>query len=659
MTTAVLLTDWTVYFSDAPTTDGGHNQLRWTGTTGTTNIKDLYSALNDLMDNNTAGVGDYTAWGAQMRGTTPVSFQIGQIFTNDPDAWFIDPESIKHLTGGGLNSTGWTYSTGVRKGIFRVSMSSLGTIVAGDVGFTASNGTVTGVLLHVDTNLNELWIRPTNNTATHDWSTVAAGTVTVNAHTGTQDAAGITGNTIWSNIFTLGTIVAGTQLYVGQDQAVIANSEDSGAGLWWGTGQLDILVETTRQGTLLDSGYLTVYARLENKLYDNFVTDASAGGRSPVPLATDNDLNNTTVGAIAANGIALGFAGPYASDVDNDTTNEDYSIQLNCASNPLSYVYEYIKYINRIASATSINGLTGDQYIGIDYKLEYTSETGTVNIGDEVTGVTSGATGYVTNKNSTGLFATLNNSQGTFVTGENVSIGGNILVNLTAVTPISPKKQSPLGTFAGGRFFGAPGVYLTNVPGADLNNYEVIADDGLVYAEPVQVTFTLTGIQTDSEIRIYNNDLTTTRDTEITGIENSESVLQSATIINGGTGYSVNDKLTLTGGTFSTAAILNVDTIDGGVITSVSIDNPGAGYTDNPTVPTAHTGGTGSSATFNGTFRGSFSYTYTYTTDINITVVVFDLFSKDIRLTGLSLTTTNQSIPIQQNTERNYLTGSV
>ena len=659
MTTATVLTNWTVYFNDNPTVDGGSHQIRWTGTTGVTDIQDLYSALQDLWDNVSVGAGLYTEFGVPLLGITPTSFAIGQIFNNEPDAWFIDPESIKHLTGGGLQTTGWEYSTGVRKGIFRVSMSSLGTIVAGDVGFTASNGTVTGVLLHVDTNNNDLYIRPTNNTATHNWASVSSGTVSVNGHSGTQNAAGATGNNIWTNIFTLGTIASGTQLYVAQDQTVLTNSEDSGAGLWFGTGQLDILVQTTQEGVLLDEGFLTVYARQVNRLYDNFVTDASAGGRAPVPLATQNDLNNQTGGAIAANGITINYAGPYTADINDDATNESYSIQINCNSNPLSYVYEYLKYITRRGSTTpTLNGLTPEQYIGIGVRLDYASETGTVNIGAEVTGSTSGATGFITNKNTSGTYATLNNVQGEFVATENVTIGGNSLNNIT-VTSITSPKQSPLGTFAGGRFFGAPGVYLTNVAGADLNNYEVVADDGVTYAEPIQVTFTLSGVQTDSEIRIYNNDLTTTRDTEITGIENSESTLRGTNIINGGTGYTVNDKLTLVGGTFSTAAILNVDTVDGGVITSVSIDNPGTAYTINPTVPISVTGGTGSSATFNANFRGDFSYTYTYTTDINITIVIFNLFTKDIRLLGLSLTDTNQSIPVQQIVERNYLIGSV
>ena len=660
MTTATILTDWEVTFSDNPTVDGGHNQIRWTGTTGVTDTQDLYSAVMDLIDNDTAGVGDYMAWGTPMQAVTPTAFRIGQIANNDPNAWFIDPESIKHLTGGGLQTVGWTYETGVRKGIFKVSCSSLGTVVAGDVGFTASNGTVTGVLLHVDANLNELWIRPTNDTATHDWGTVSSGTITVNAHTATQDAAGTTGENIWTNAFTLGTIVSGSQLYVAQDQVVLDNSEDSGAGLWFGTGQIDILVATTLQDVLIDEGFITVYARKENNLFDHFTTDGSAGGRTPVPLATGDDLNNETTGAIAANGIVISYAGPYTADVDADLTDEDYSIQINCSNNDLSYVYEYVKYITRRGSATTLNGLTGDQYIGIDYRIDYTSETGTVNIGDEVTGVTSGATGYVTNKNSTGLYATLNNSQGTFVTGENVSIGGNIFVNLTAVLPIAPFKQSPLGTFAGGRYFGPPGAYLTNVPGSDLNNYQVIADDGVTYAEPISVTFALTGIVTDSEVRIYNDDLTTTLDTEITGTESSESVLLGATIINQGTGYSVNDTLTLVGGTFSSAATLNVDSIGGGgEVLTVSITSPGVGYTEDPVAPVSVTGGGGTLATFSPTFRGTFSYTYTYALDINVTIVIFNLYTKEVRLLGLSLTDTNQSIPVQQPVERNYLTGSI
>jgi len=43
MTTATVLTDWTVYFNDNPTVDGGSHQIRWTGTTGVTDLQDLVS----------------------------------------------------------------------------------------------------------------------------------------------------------------------------------------------------------------------------------------------------------------------------------------------------------------------------------------------------------------------------------------------------------------------------------------------------------------------------------------------------------------------------------------------------------------------------------------------------------------------------------------
>ena len=74
------------------------------------------------------------------------------------------------------------------------------------------------------------------------------------------------------------------------------------------------------------------------------------------------------------------------------------------------------------------------------------------------------------------------------------------------------------------------------------------------------------------------------------------------TIVSGGTGYTVGDVLTFVGGTpLTTAASVNVATVSGGVITSVT-RNPTNGfnsYTVLPTNPVAVTGGTGSSATFN------------------------------------------------------------
>jgi hypothetical protein len=73
--------------------------------------------------------------------------------------------------------------------------------------------------------------------------------------------------------------------------------------------------------------------------------------------------------------------------------------------------------------------------------------------------------------------------------------------------------------------------------------------------------------------------------TAVTGVLS----ITAPTIGNAGTGYAVNDVLTLTGGTFTTAATVQVDSVDtGGEILTISLLNGGA-YTVLPSSPAATT----------------------------------------------------------------------
>lgn len=72
----------------------------------------------------------------------------------------------------------------------------------------------------------------------------------------------------------------------------------------------------------------------------------------------------------------------------------------------------------------------------------------------------------------------------------------------------------------------------------------------------------------------------------------------SATVAAGGTGYTVNDVLTLVGGTFSTATTVTVVSVSGGVVTGVLISNNG-NYSVAPSTPATTTGGTGTGCTIN------------------------------------------------------------
>ena len=73
----------------------------------------------------------------------------------------------------------------------------------------------------------------------------------------------------------------------------------------------------------------------------------------------------------------------------------------------------------------------------------------------------------------------------------------------------------------------------------------------------------------------------------------------------GGTNYSVGDKITLTGGNFETACVLEVATLSGSAVATVTIDEPGL-YNIQPSDPVAQgsTDGSGSGATFNLSFGG-------------------------------------------------------
>jgi hypothetical protein len=498
MSVSLLGGDITVYFTNDT---GGDKQIRWTGSTANTatrTVNELYSALMDLFDNVTAGAGDYMNEGIPMKAITPTQYDIGLIETNDNEPWFIDNFTTEHLTGGTIETLGWTRTPGSTIGIVKVQCSSTGfNLTTSDIGDAITHGDGdAGTILDVDTTNFVVYIRPNSSDAANNFdSTSGTLTATTSTNTATQTAASTTGNSTWANVFTVGTIQGDEQIYVAQDETVLTP--------WWPVGQFNRLFRIRENSTFIDNGYLTVYIRRVNRLYDNFLVDASGGGANVAPVNSNFDLNNETVGAIAAAGITIGFSGPYTADVNDDATNETYSIQINAAGNTVEYVYEYLKYITRYTSTTDLNGVEGQQYIGIDFKIDYATETGTVNIGDTVTGSTSGATGIVVNKTAT--YVTLMNSEGTFVNGENLTVGANSLNTTSSVTGVAPTKTAPFGTFAGGRFFGAFGVLLTNVAGTDVNNYQLIADDGVTYAEPIQVSFTITAIQPGTEIRIFTD----------------------------------------------------------------------------------------------------------------------------------------------------------
>jgi hypothetical protein len=162
------------------------------------------------------------------------------------------------------------------------------------------------------------------------------------------------------------------------------------------------------------------------------------------------------------------------------------------------------------------------------------------------------------------------------------------------------------------------------------------------------ITFSVSNIETDSEVRVYD----APTQNELAGEENQNGEVVVAKVFSGGTGYSVSDILTVVGGT-GTAATLTVTAETGGVITAVSITTPGD-YSVNPPSPSSVTDAGNSNATFTLTVKGTFTYNYNAAGDIDAYLVVFHLDFKDIRIVDIVLSGTNQNIPVQQAVDRVY-----
>ena len=202
-------------------------------------------------------------------------------------------------------------------------------------------------------------------------------------------------------------------------------------------------------------------------------------------------------------------------DIDDDGTAEGYGITLNCQNNPLTEVYEWTKYITRNGetSTTNTDGIEGEQYVGATVFLEYsgTVSGGTIGEGDDVTQATSGATGIVISHDTTLKQILLRDTRGTFDTSNAVTSNdnsGSITPN-TAATGFNAVKAAPFGSLAGGRFFGARGVLLTNTVGADENNFQLIDSQGNTRTRPIAITLSVSNLTENGNETVATADYVT------------------------------------------------------------------------------------------------------------------------------------------------------
>ena len=586
--------------------------LYWIGGTNDNyTMNELYSAMQTLQDETTT-IDDGTCFSAE----TPTEYTIGKIDQGDNEPWYISFDLMEHITGGALKTTGWTRVEGSNTGIVCVPVDSGGSIVASDRGFdiTHSDGDSGTLLEFIDTGgaIDYCLIRPDSSAAGDSFDAAASDTLTCNAHTADVNAASTTGEQIWANIYTIGTIENDVHIYIYQGDASTTDNRsrvyswNSSTLDWYTNGHIDTTVAlkdiTASTWSVIDDGYLNVYARKGGDLYSNFevANSTTSGGRNPVPLQTSVDgdqghgtkkisftgavsgtftdgevirdtttngrgildLTNSTVtsggelvyfpiaeddgtgttvgGALTAmasgntiQGASSGASvtsdgapqddGPADStwftnsgtpptisfanttaDVDNDGTDEYYGITVDCNQNPLTEVYQWLKYIVQYGQGsgdvveTAEPGIYGEEYAGATAYIEYSTLSGTISEGEAVTQATTGATGVIISHDTTNKMVLLRSTRGSFANGYQVDadddsdfFGAGSLVagNFAATT------SAPFGTMpGGGTFFGARGVLVTDYLAADENNFTLTDIEGGTYSRPDTITLAITNL---------------------------------------------------------------------------------------------------------------------------------------------------------------------
>ena len=481
-------------------------------------VNALYSYLQDQFD-ELGNMDDKVPMDAQ----TPTEYR----FINQ---WFIDEVSIKYLKGGAIKTSGWTTGEIVQQ-IFQAG--GYTNVVAGDIGLvvTETDTGDTGNLLFADNTRRRWWIKPDVPGAAGDAFDDAGSAYSIGSGTGagTSTAAALTGENTWANMFTLGTIETNTAIYVVQDSTKVS--------AWWPVGQIDVLLRVLEAGvTTGDSGTgdirdIFIGAREYSKLYDHFISNDIDGGRNPVPLATAADLNNTTgqYQTIFADSSGTWAAGETFTK-NGDTTFEGTVTSVS-GSNPTVTMRYYLSgtsltpFVNGNA-VTASGGATGTivtpsnvvaGYTDVTFTFAYSTENlnngagakpydCTIDLGGRTVAQMYEWLKFVTRR---GAVATpqLKTGTGVIATPAFANINGEQYIKLLdgtlAVDNFTPVKASPFGTFAGGKFFGAQGVWIENYAAADAQNFQLIDANGDTQVPPNTVSVTVSNLRQSDVIGVF------------------------------------------------------------------------------------------------------------------------------------------------------------
>jgi hypothetical protein len=169
------------------------------------------------------------------------------------------------------------------------------------------------------------------------------------------------GDTLYSGLKSIGSIVAGSPVYVVQNGAKLTS--------YWSAGHIQILVKAKSAGSLIDSGLVRVYSRKYGQTYSDFQVDLSAGGENVAALSTsaDSAVVLSEAAAAALSSKVTITVGDTSQDLGNGNGSKLYKGTIALSGGiTVQEAYQYLQYITRDASTATINSLEGWRYRALD-----------------------------------------------------------------------------------------------------------------------------------------------------------------------------------------------------------------------------------------------------------------------------------------------------
>ncbi len=300
-----------------------------------------------------------------------------------------------------------------------------------------------------------------------------------------------TADSVWANLYSIGTQEDGTLLYLIQNDAEVP--------AWWITGNIDILVLVKNAGSWVQSvdtngtvqnGGVWVYAREFGNEYDhNYAT--ITGGRTPIGINTaidksnDSgelyvsvaDASNFTVGNFAKD-TTTGAVGKIRKLVGNDIYLDAVRGGTITSSNTL-VEYSERECVTALDGSQTISSVTNVMSaLDADFTETYGSITRDLN---NTNGLQPYEVDIAGTSNTTKEFYEWLK----YITryGSVISVNGDDGQEFRSLDEgnFAEIKKAPFGTLAGTTFYGATGVWLSGYASAD---FELIDSNSVTQAPP-------------------------------------------------------------------------------------------------------------------------------------------------------------------------------